>query len=294
MIKILPVCLLIFLVSCQNNKDKVSEIVGLQLYENERNSFFNNMETVKNAAAELQATGAEFNGSLLTNPSHYSQYVGDSIKSAANLGLYLSDLNYCVIYGESRAAKELFSSAIALSKAIGVDKSVLEFLMDRYNENISLRDSVMMLVNDLYEKSTTGLRNTSRNRLLGVAMAAYQIETLHLALGVIETYPKDILPEDLRIQILIPLFQFVLNQQKSIETIYAFLRTLGNASDPSRTPNFYHYDRAFKELIALYRQLHADDAIANNRGAELLNDNVVNELRSKVNAIREKIISTEV
>ncbi len=287
------ICLLSFLFSCQSGKDKVRETAESQIFESERNNFFGNMETIKNAAAEIQATGAEFNSSLLSEPAYYLQYVGDSIKSAANLGLYLSDLNYCVMYGKSDKVKELFTSAIQLSQTLGVDKNVLGFLITRYNENISENDSVMNVVNELYEKSIKRFRDTSKKRVLGLAMAAYQIETLHLALGIIKSYPKDTLPEDLQNQILVPLFQFVLNQQVSLEIIYAFLRTLGDAADPSHTPNFYYYNRAFEELIGLYNRLNVNDAIANNRGSELLSDEVLNELREKVNAIREKIISTD-
>ena len=248
------------------------------------------MKTAKNAAAEIQATGADFNESLLSDPSNYSKYISDTMKSAANLGVYLSDLNYCIIYDQTDQGRKLFSSAIELRKVLGVDKHVLEFLMTRYNENISQNDSVMNVVNELYEKSTTGLSESSKERKLGVAMAAYQIETLHLALGVIETYPKDILPEDMRIQILVPLFKMVLGQQKSIETIHAFLRTIRDAADPNPTPNFAYYDRSFDELIGVYKRLDVSDAIANNRGPELLNDTVVNELSEKVNAIRNKVV----
>lgn len=290
---LISVCLFICLFSCQSGKDKVTETVQTQTFEKERNNFFNQMESAQNAAAIIQATGADFNGSLLSNPSTHTKYMEDTIKSAANLGIYLSDLNYCIAYNQSDHIKELFNAAIVLSKAIGVDKNVIAFLMTRYNENITQSDSVMNVVSELYEKSTIGLRTAAKERLLGVVIAAYQIETLHLALGIIETYPKEILAEDMRIQILIPLFKMVLEQQNSVETIYAFLRTLGNASDPDRTPNFFYYNQAFEELIAVYARLNVSDAIANNQGAELLNDAVVNELSQKVNAIRNKIMDPE-
>jgi hypothetical protein len=289
--KLLPVFLLLVLFSCLGKKDKVAETIESLTFENERNNFLSQMKTAKNAAAEIQATGADFNESLLSNPSSYLQYTSDTIKSAANLGVYLSDLNYCVMYGRSELAGKLFSSAIELSKVLGVDKNVLEFLMTRYYENISQNDSLMNVVNELFEKSATALKETEKRRQLGVIMAAYQIETLYLALGIIETYPKDILPEDMRIQVLTPLFKMVLGQQKSIEITHTFLRTLRDAADPNRTPNFAYYDQAFYELIGVYERLNVQDAIANNRGSELLNDNVVNELSEKVSAIRHEIVS---
>lgn len=285
--KLLPFYLLIVILSCQSRKDKVTEVALSQTFENERNSFFSHMKSAQTAAAVLQATAADFNGSLLSDPSNYIHYVSDTLKSASNLGIYLSDLNYCVAYKQSRYAKKSFNAAVELSKVIGVDRNVTEFLMTRYDKNITQNDSLMNVINDLYERSTSLLRKASKERLLGITMAAYQIETLHLALGVIETYPKDMLPEDSRNQILIPLFRMVLEQQKNIETIYDFLRTL---EDANRGPNYFYYDQAFDELIAVYQRLNIDDAIANNRGIELMNDEVVSELSEKIHAIRSKVV----
>jgi hypothetical protein len=291
--KLLPLFATAVLFACQPGRDKVAETVETQLFENQRNSFFAHMETAPSVAARLQATAAEFNGSLLHDPAAVSNYLGDSIKSAANLGVYLADLNYCVAYQEREVAGGLFNSAIALSKLVGIDQNVLEFLMIRYNDNISNQDSIADVINALYISSTSGLRVQSREPLLGVAMAAYQIETLHLALGVIEGYPKDILPDDSRIQILVPVFKFVLEQQEKVEIIHAFIRTLYDPSNPGKTPNFAYYDQAFSELIDVYKRLDVQEKVAGNRGAELLSDAVVAELSAKVNAIRSKIVSVE-
>ena len=72
--KLLPVFLLVLLFSCQIKKDKVTETIESLTFENERNNFLSQMKTAKNAAAEIQATGADFNESLLSNPSSYLQY----------------------------------------------------------------------------------------------------------------------------------------------------------------------------------------------------------------------------
>ena len=106
------------------------------------------------AAAQLQATGADFNASLMRDPKKYAQYMSDSVKAAANMGIYLSDLNYSVAYKQAANTKEYFTAAHELSKAIGGEKGTLEFLMKRYNDNIPQNDSVKSVVKDLLEKST--------------------------------------------------------------------------------------------------------------------------------------------
>lgn len=282
-----------FVLSCQKNKEASEEAKVSSSFEAERDAFFSNMVTPGEAAASLQATAAEFNASLMNDPKVASTYTTSEVKAAANLGIYLADLNYSVAYKQSANTKELFTAAHDLSKYIGLEQKILEFLMKRYEENISQNDSVGAVVNDLFEKSTAGFKGTEREKLVGIAMAAYQIENLHLALGIISTYPKDMLPDDARTQILVPVFRLVLSQQKNVETIYSFLKAISDPLNPEANPNHAYYSTAFEELIAVYKKLNVEEKLANNQGTELMKDEVVQELSAKVDAIRSKIVSPE-
>lgn len=284
------VFLSILALSCQK-KENTEEAQVSESFDQQRNAFFENMQAPGETAARLQATAADFDASLMNDPSGFASYSTVDTKAAANLGVYLADLNYSVAYKQSANTKELFTAAQELSKTIGIEQSVLTFLSQRYEENISQNDSVQSVINELFRKSTNDLRGTDREILVGVAMAAYQIENLHLALGIIETYPKDMLPEDTRIQILIPVYRLVLEQKQNVENIYSFLKTTTDPLNPEKNPNYAYYATAFEELIAVYEKLDVDDKIANNQGLELMNDAVVQELSSKVNAIRSKIVT---
>ena len=120
-------------------------------------------------------------------------------------------------------------------------------------------------------------------------MAAYQIGHLHLALGVIDSYPDNLLPSDARTVILIPIYKMVLGQKENIQTINSFLKSYSSPENP----NYQYYNTAFEELIAVYNRLNADERIANNQGIELMNDAVMKELTQKVDAIRNKVTSAE-
>jgi hypothetical protein len=209
--KLLSLLLLATLVlSCQPKKENTEEAQVSSSFEVERNAFFSNLKAPAEVAAQLQATAAEFNANLMNDPKLSSGYATSEEKAAANLGVYLADLNYSVAYKQSANTKELFTAANELSKYVGLEQGILDFLMKRYNDNIAQNDSVKAVVNELFEKSTANLQGTAREKLVGIAMAGYQIENLHLALGVLESYPKDMLPEDARTQILIPVFRLVL------------------------------------------------------------------------------------
>jgi len=290
--KLLSLLLLATLVlSCQPKKENTEEAQVSSSFDVERNAFFSNLKAPAEVAAQLQATAAEFNASLMGDPKLSASYATSEEKAAANLGIYLADLNYSVAYKQSANTKELFAAAHELSKYLGIEQGILDFLMKRYTDNIAQNDSVKAVVNELFEKSAANLQGTSREKLVGIAMAGYQIENLHLALGVLESYPKDMLPEDARTQILIPVFRLVLSQQQNIETTYAFLKTIGDPLNPEANPNYAYYATAYEELIAVYKKLNVDEKIANNQGLELMKDEVVQELSTKVNAIRNKAVS---
>jgi len=223
------------------------------------------------------------------DPKKYAQYSSNDVKAAANMGIYLSDLNYSVAYKKSANTKEYFTAAHELSKAIGMEQGALDFLSQRYNNNIAQNDSVKSVMKDLLTKSTQSLQGTEREKLAGAAMAAYQIENLHLALGVIDAYPDDMLPSDARIVILIPIYKMVLGQKENIQTIYDFLKSYSNPENP----NYQYYKTAFEDLIAVYNRLNVDERIAKNQGVELMNDAVMKELTQKVDAIRNKVTSAE-
>jgi len=278
-------------ISCQKTKESTAS--EKQAFSAERNTFFSNLMDPAEVAVQIQSTAAKFNPGVLNDPKNYSIYYSNEVKEAANMGIYLSDLNYCIAYSKSDFSKEYFTAAYELSRAMGVEKTVLEFLMQRYNTNLAQNDSVKNVVTDLLLKSTRGLQGTELEKLAGVAMSAYQIENLHIALGIIESYPKDMLPDDVRMIVLIPLYKVVLKQRNNIATIQNFLKTFSDPLDPNKNPNFPYYSNALSELIGVYDRLKVDEKIANNQGVELLNDVVMKELSEKVNAIRDKIVSVE-
>ena len=278
-------------VSCQKSKDTTEQTSPG--FESERQAFFSNLMAPTEAAAQLQATGADFNSALLNDPNLIVEYINDEVKAAANLGIYLADLNYCIAYKQPGVSQGQFTAAYELAKSVNVDQDVLQFLKQRYTENLEQHDSAKAVVNELFNRATASLQGAEREKYLGIAMSAYQIENLHLALGVIESYPKDMLPDDARMQILAPLFNMVLHQQKNVETIYGFLKSITDVTEPDQNPNYPYYAKAFEELIGVYKNLDIEAKIANNQASELLNDAVVRELSEKVNAIRKKIVSIE-
>jgi hypothetical protein len=275
------------LVSCQQKKESTDENPAADITV-VRDAIFSHMVTPGEAAAKLKSIGADYNPALLNDPAKFSNYVTAENKAAVNLGIYLSDLNYCIAYQQRDAVKNYFNSSLELAKTIKAKKEILDFITTRYAKNIEQNDSVSSYLSQLADGSISSLKDTDRERLAGITLSAYYIENLHIALGIIETYPKDILPTDARTQILVPAFQLVLSQKERVKTIYNYLK----ATAKEDSPDYMYYKNALEELIGVYEKLNLDEKIKNNQVHELLTDEVIKELSEKVNKIRDKAVSS--
>ncbi len=278
--------------SCQK-KERTEELRIAVAFNQKRDAFFNNLKSATETAAQLQAAAAVFDSGLLHDPKWVASYTADQVKAAANLGIYLADLNYCVAYGKSSLTRELFTAAHDLSVVIGLEQQMLGFLLDRYSVNLNQNDSAKAVINDLFEKSTSGLQGTDREKLVGIAMAAYQIENLHLALGILDGYPKNLLSDDQNLKEIMPVIRVVLGQQENIEITYRFLQAIADPLNPNKNPNYAYYSSAFMNLIGICKRLNADAGSSGNGGRKILNEAVIHELQDGVETIRNKIISTE-
>lgn len=240
----------------------------------ERENFFGSLKNPDDVSSLAQGTMG-FNVHFLNDPEQFYQYNSNKIKTAANLGIYISDLNYCILFKEKEEIKKYFHAAFELSKAIEVEQSLLEFIKARYEKNIEQNDSVKAVVNQLFSQSTAGLKGTERERLAGIAMAGYQIENLHLVLATLASLP-DVLTEE-QAQTQKQLLQYILEQRGKFEVIYNFVRVNSDPTDPDKNPNYPFFDNALRELIVVYRNVKETDPR-------------VNELRVKVDAVRNKVI----
>jgi hypothetical protein len=268
--------LLIFLtISCGQNQKENSEQQS-RVFSAERETFFNGLKNPAEITNLAGLTG--FNPTLLNETKNYYLYATSEVMAAANLGIYMADLNYCILFKKSEEAKKYFGVVYELSKIIHVEKGTLEFLINRYEANLAQNDSVKLIIGQLLRQSTLGLQGTDRERLAGIAMAGYQIENLHLVITTLNSFPDTLTEQQTQTKEL--LLNLILDQRGKFEVVYNFVRANSDPLDPDRNPNYPFFDNALRELIGVYH------------GVEKANPNL-KELGEKVNAIRNKVVSTE-
>jgi hypothetical protein len=268
-----------------NRKPSQIELKGNESFQAERDVFFNSLKTPDEISALSLPAAIEYDATLLHDPLRYTSYQDDRVKSAANMGVYIADLNYNLIFGATQSNQEYFTAAHELSKAIGIEHGILQFLKQRYADNLAQDDSTKKVVTDLLQKSTISLRDTERERLAGIVIAAYQIENLHLILASLASMP-DKISEKQQITINL-LMDYIMSYRANIEVSYNFLRAMSDPLDPENNPNFPFFDNALREIIVEY------EAIDQNRINTLAAEEVkfiTAALKVKVEVVRNKII----
>jgi len=266
----------VFLFSCGSKSDQSQKSTKSEdAFALEKANFFNSLKTQKETSKLLPGI-TSFDAGMLNAADRFYQYTNNQVIAAANLGIYISDLNYCILLNQDDETKKYFQSVFELSKAIQIEKGILEFLMIRYDKNIAQHDSMRVVLDQLLDESTLRLQGTDHERLAGIAMAGYQLENLHLALATFSSLPENLTEEQAQTKKL--LFQYILEQREKIDIIYNFVRVNADPSDPDKNPNYPFYDTALRELIVVYR-----DVSESNPQLDLL--------REKLATVRNKIIT---
>jgi hypothetical protein len=231
----------------------------------------------------LQATGAEFNESLINSRTKVDQYASRTDKAALNLGVYAADIGYLASYEKTQEAIDYLNACKTLADNLGVIGSFDVEILKRFEANIGNKDSLTHLLDAAIKKTENFLKDDSRNKLSSLVVAGSFIEGLYISTGLIKTYPKNLLPEDNRNQVLTPLMRIILQQKKSVSELLKMLQTV-EQTDPVTT--------LVADLTALekaYAALNIEEQIKNNRGDLVLSDKNLEEITKVVEKMRKNI-----
>jgi len=214
----------------------------------------------------LQATGAEFNQSLVHDENKVDQYTTLTDKAALNLGVYAADIGYLASYDKTQEAIHYLTSCQTLADKLGLVGTFDTDLGQRFENNIGNKDSLAHILDQTIKQAEGFLIDDNRNKLAALVTTGSFIEGLYISTGVIESYPRDILPEDSRNIVLTPLMRVVLQQKVAVSELVKMLSPLEN--EDAVKPILAD----LKELEQTYQGLNIEEQIRNNRADLVLSD----------------------
>jgi len=233
----------------------------------------------------IEATGADYNSELMNPKESADSYLTTFSKTAVNLGIYASDVAYLSSYGKTQESIDYLQTIKKLADHLGVLGAVDEVAMQRFEENIDSKDSLEVLINQTVNKVDKYLKDEKRNKVAALVTAGSFVEGLYLSTTLVNTYPKDLLPEAQRNIILTPVIKIILDQRVGIAETIKLLEAV------ERDTEVDQLIQDFKNLLAAYEKLNMDEQIKNNQADLMLSDETLKSITEQVDKIRARLIA---
>lgn len=232
----------------------------------------------------LQATGADYNPGLVNPRTKVDQYTTHTDKAALNLGVYSSDIGYLTSYEKAQEAIDYLNACKTLADGLGVIGTFDIEILRRFEANISNKDSLSYLLDETIKQTDKFLKDESRNKLAALVVTGSFVEGLYISTGLIQSYPKDLLPEDARNTVLGPLMRVVLQQRESVSDLLKMLSMV------EQTGPIAGIISDLTDLEKAYASLNIEENLKNNRADLVLNDKALGEVTTIVERLRKSIV----
>lgn len=233
----------------------------------------------------LQATGADFNQSLVNDRKKADSYGSQSDKAALNLGVYTADIGYLSSYDKTQESIDYLNACKNLADKLGVTGSFDRGTLEKFEANIANKDSLAALLNDAMQKTDRYLKDGNKSKLGALLVAGSFVESMYISTGLIKSYPKDILPDDKRNLILTPLMSVVIKQRKSVGEVAKMLASV------DQTGPIPQIVADLNALEASYAALNLEDKIKTNKANLALSDKNLAEITKVVEKLRSDIVN---
>lgn len=129
----------------------------------------------------IQKSGVAYDKAILNAGNKNGQYSSDFSK-ALNLGIYGADLGYVSMYNQTQDALGYLGAVKQLADKLGVSAAFDQQTMKRINDNISNKDSMLVLVGIAYRASDAYLKTNKRTEISSLILTGGWIESMHFSI----------------------------------------------------------------------------------------------------------------
>jgi len=129
----------------------------------------------------IQKSDVAYDKAILNPGNKNGQYSSDYSK-ALNLGIYGADLGYVSMYNQTQDALGYLGAVKQLADKLGVSAAFDQQTMKRINDNISNKDSMLVLVGIAYRASDAYLKTNKRTEISSLILTGGWIESMHFSI----------------------------------------------------------------------------------------------------------------
>jgi len=162
----------------------IKEGMGDEMYDRARTMFYS-MPSPIELQTMIEQAGGYFRADLLHNPQTSSQYQTTDQQALA-LGVYGTDMSYATVFNQQQESLLFLAAAQRVSKKMGIHDPFNGDLIERANANMADKDSMLLIVSELYWELNSQLQEENRNQLGLIVLAAGWLEGIYLGTQIMD------------------------------------------------------------------------------------------------------------
>lgn len=187
---------------------------------------FYNMYLSVELSSLFETAGAVYTPELMNNPDKTSEYLTSS-QQAVNLGIYAVDLSYARVFDQVETASRYFGAMQQLSKDLGIPSDYFENTAQRFERNLTNKDSLIALANEVYYTTEDFLKANERFTTAAIIILGGWVEAISIAINVaIESRDPDIIERLIDQKYSLNNLILMLSEHKENEVVASYLSEL--------------------------------------------------------------------
>ncbi|GAB1445407.1 MAG: hypothetical protein KF860_07135 [Cyclobacteriaceae bacterium] len=297
--RILSAALVVFfLISCSSGKkpdeqafekslDSISN-QGSSIDDEVIGSILDQIPSPLEISALLKKSGIKYNPDLLNSPDNLPKY-NTNYKMALNLGIYGTDLGYTNIYEQNQSGIKYLSSIKSLANQLNIGQFFDIETIGRLATNSKNLDSLLLITTQNFNSINHYLQQQNRSNLSVLLLTGGWIEAMQVTCQVAVNNPghtelkEKIGEQKITLEQIMLLFSFY-EKDENMASLLNDLKELEAAFN--KITITYTYKESSMEVV---------DGVAvikdNSTSTIEITDDDVKNIMSKINSIRNKIIS---
>ncbi len=252
----------------------------ISLDPNSVDIIYDRLDQLTSVASTVENSGADLDINIL-GLRRYRGARTDTTRAIV-AGFLLSDISYLVAYNELTAASAYFPRLNDLSgRVTAVRSETLLETAEAFERNQDNQDSLALILHDVFHRTTAILGTGEYDDLSVLFITSATIENMYVNSRMIENFPEELLDEDTRSFVVLPLITSLLQQEPYLEDVIELLQ-LG-----TQTPFNQNLMRHLLSIDTHFDRLNIDESIRNNRIENVLPDTTFIRIREEIIQTRD-------
>ncbi|TAJ14351.1 hypothetical protein DMA11_05715 [Marinilabiliaceae bacterium JC017] len=168
--------------SCTNTKKQaaIEQKQEMERFYEKVKEIHPEISKVGDVSTLLYMAGVDFMPELVNDHDNWELYKEDELLAAANMGLYLADGLYQVIFEKSKDAYMSIMAAKQLAQELGIAAVFDEIMVKRYEEGSTPDASVLKKFSEALYLSSKSFNEQERMQVFGAALIGNYVEKLFI------------------------------------------------------------------------------------------------------------------